>query len=79
MNHSQLDNRGMFEQIEQATRFKPKARFEGGGISGVCRIIQATDKQIATTFGTFNLRAGRWVWEVNYAVRLFPVPKEEKP
>lgn len=79
MSHSQLDNRGMFEQIEQATRFKSKARFEGGGISGVCRIIAVDDNQIQTTMGTFNLRGGQWIWEVNYVVRLFPVTKEAKP
>lgn len=59
--------------------YKPKARYEGGGISGVTRIIQATDDCIATNFGTFVKRGKKCVWCVNYAVQLFPVLRDAKP
>lgn len=60
-------------------KYKSKARFEGPGISGVTRIIHSTPDMIATNFGTFTRRGDRWVWEVNYAVQLFPVSKGSKP
>lgn len=57
-------------------KYKSKAKYEGPCTYGVTRIIQATEKAIATSIGTFIKRDEKWVWCVDYDVRLFPIEKE---
>lgn len=60
-------------------KFKSKARYEGGGISGVTRIIYHNGNSIATGLGTFDRRWDNWVWCAKPEVQLFPIEKDKRP
>jgi len=58
---------------------KSKALYEGGGVSGETMVLNATERAIATTFGTFIKRSsGKWRWVMDRRVQLFPIEKEAK-
>lgn len=60
--------------------YNSKARYEGGGVSGVTRIIVSSGNAIATERGTFTRRSdGKWRWVIDDRVELFPIEKEPKP
>lgn len=60
--------------------YKSKARYECGGVSKGTTVLNATERAIATTFGTFIKRSsGKWRWVMDERVQLFPIEKEAKP
>lgn len=60
--------------------YKSKARYEGGGVHGVTRLIVSSGNAIATERGTFTRRRdGKWRWVIDDRVELFPIEKKSKP